>query len=367
MKIQEMLEQLPERVRGMHGYVPGLQKNDSSILKLNSNENPYRPSRAVFEALQNLADPEKTALEKYPSPRSHELRGAIETTLGLSPDSVLAGNGSDEILAILFRGLMDPGDTFVMPDPTYSLYPVLARAAGLNFRSVPLKDDFHIDFEGLLKASRESTSPARVAIMAMPNAPTGLDESAEDLERFIQTFPGWVILDEAYSPFAEKSFMTLAGNRYANLICTSTFSKAWSLAGLRIGWMVAHPELIQQMDKIRDSYNLSRAAQVAARAAILDVSWQTDNANRIKTSREKLIQGLTARGFRCIPSSTNFVLARVPAGSPEQAARIQEEMEKRNILIRYFSHPRVREYLRISVGTDEQMDRVLASLDEILD
>ncbi len=361
-----MLEQLPNRVRQMHGYVPGLQKNDSSILKLNSNENPYPPSPAVFQALKDLADPGKTALEKYPSPRSHELRQAIETTLGLEAGTVLVGNGSDEILAMLFRGLMDPGDAFVMPDPTYSLYPVLAEIAGLKYSTVPLKQDFRIDFTGLLKAAQDSNSPARVAIMAMPNAPTGLDESADDLERFIQDFPGWVILDEAYAPFGEKSFMQQAGSRFANLICTSTFSKAWSLAGMRVGWMAAHPALIDEIDKIRDSYNLSRAAQMAARAAILDVSWQKENAEKIKASRARLVSGLQQRGFQCIPSSTNFVLARVPEGNPEQARKIHQELEKRNILIRYFSLPRVQEYLRISIGTEKQMDQVLTALDEIL-
>lgn len=349
----------------MHGYVPGLQKNDPEILKLNSNENPFPPSPDVQKALRDLADPERTSLEKYPSPRSHELRQAIEEALQLKAGTVLAGNGSDEILALLFRGLLDPGQSFVMPDPTYSLYPILAEATGLKFRTVPLDTDFRIDFEGMLESAQQG-NPARVAIMAMPNAPTGIAESSDDLDRFIRAFPGWVILDEAYAPFAASSFMQKAGIEYPNLICTSTFSKAWSLAGLRIGWMAAHPELVEQIDKIRDSYNLSRAAQVAGRAAILDTEWQKENARKIKAARQHLVQGLTARGFECLPSSANFVLARVPAASAEQALSIHGALEKRRILIRYFSADRVKEYLRISVGTRQQMDQLLTALDEIL-
>lgn len=348
----------------MHGYVPGLQKNDSEIIKLNSNENPYPPSPAVFEALEALADDTRSFPQKYPSPTSRALRAGIEDVLKLQPGSVLAGNGSDEVLALLFRGLMDPGQSFVMPDPTYSLYPILARATGLEYETVPVKEDFRIDLDGILRVAESAN--CKVAIMAMPNAPTGIAEDRESLTRFIEGFPGWVVLDEAYSPFSDFSFMQKAGTDFPNLICTCTFSKAWSLAGMRVGWMVAHPDLIAQIDKIRDSYNLNMAAQSCALAAIRDTNWQSENATKIKQSREKLIQDLNSRGFQCIPSAANFVLARVPDGSAEQARHIEDELEKRSILIRYFAHDRITEYLRISVGTPEQMERLLQALDQIL-
>ncbi|MCB1139286.1 MAG: histidinol-phosphate transaminase [Leptospiraceae bacterium] len=364
VEIQDLLSLLPSRIRKMEGYVPGLQKNDPEIIKLNSNENPYPPSEAVRHALLTLANSAQTPLQKYPAPTAGGLRRAIESRYGLAAGSVLAGNGSDEVLALLFRALLDPGQSFVIARPTYSLYPVLAAATGLKCLEVPLKEDFHMDFSALLKAAAESNSS--LIVLAMPNAPTGLSEKKEELEDFIRSFPGWIILDEAYAPFGDVSFMSRAGGEFSNLICTSTFSKAWSLAGLRVGWMAAHPDLIQEVDKIRDSYNLSRAAQMAATAAIEDVDWQKENARKICATRERLATELKSLGFECLESSANFIFARVPSGTDEEAKRIQQELENRKILIRYFSSEPIRSYLRISIGTDKEMDRLLAELDNIL-
>ena len=347
----------------MHGYVPGLQKNDTEIIKLNSNENPYPPSDAVLKALGSLASG-AMPLQKYPPPRSSGLRSALESRYSLPPGSVLCGNGSDEVLALLFRSLMDPGDSFVMPDPTYSLYPILADAVGVQGIAVPVDEALHIRFDALLTEANARGS--KMIIMAMPNAPTGLYESTEQIETLIRSFAGWVVLDEAYAPFAENSFMHRAGTDFPNLICISTFSKAWSLAGMRIGWMAAHPELVQQIDKLRDSYNLSRAAQMAAEAAIADIAWQEENARRIKESREWLQKELSRLGFECLQSSANFVFARVPSGDPNQARSIFEFLEEKKILIRYFSAPRTAPYLRISIGTPEQMEAVVRGIDEFL-
>ena len=364
VEIQNLISLLPSRIREMEGYVPGLQKNDPEIIKLNSNENPYPPSEAVHGALLALANPIQTPLQKYPAPMAQGLRSAIEKRYGLTEGSVLAGNGSDEVLALLFRSLLDPGQSFIIPRPTYSLYPVLAAATGLRCIEVPLKEDFRMDFSALLKAAAESNSS--LIVLAMPNAPTGLAEKEEELEAFVRAFPGWIILDEAYGPFGDVSFMSRAGSEFNNLICTSTFSKAWSLAGLRVGWMAAHPKLIQQVDKIRDSYNLSRAAQIAATAAMEDVDWQKENARKICATRQRLTEELKIRGFDCLDSSANFVFARVPSGSDEEAKRIQVELEKRKILIRYFSSEPIRSYVRISIGTEEEIQKLLMALDEIL-
>lgn len=341
----------------MHGYVPGLQKNDPEIIKLNSNENPYPPSEKVFHALHRLSSQE-ASLQKYPPPRADALRASIEKRYNLPPGSVLVGNGSDEILALLFRGLLDPGQSFIMPDPTYSLYPILADATGLKPIRIPL-NDFRMPFTEMQEKAAGKT---RVAILAMPNAPTGIYEKSTDLEEFISGFPGWVILDEAYAPFSGEQFMSRAGTEFPNLICTCTFSKAWALAGLRIGWMAAHPLLIEQMDKIRDSYNLSLAAQIAARAAIEDVEWQEQNAARICATRDRLFLELERMGFVCQESSANFVFARVPDGTAEQARALCSYLESRGILIRHFRMPGIEDHVRISVGTDAEIHRLLQEI-----
>lgn len=367
------------RVRAMHGYVPGLQRNDPEIVKLNTNENPFPVAPAVREAIETALRDDH--LHLYPEPRSRELRTAIAGHVGLPAEHALIGNGSDEVLTILFRSLLNAGDSIVTASPTYSLYPTLTEILGARVQAIAVGEDWQMNLAAMQSAMQPgSAAPGgapKLAIITNPNAPTGLLENREAVLEFARANPALTLADEAYADFGDGSVASYAGTAdYPRLLVCGTFSKTYSLAGGRVGWLLAHPDVIAELDKVRDSYNINRLTQVAALAALRDQDELKRRIAIIKDTRAKTIAGLTKLGFRVLPSQANFVFAQAPTnfanqhlpdGSPADSGghACYEHLTARKILVRYFPGPRTGEFVRITIGTPEQMDKLLAVLGEI--
>lgn len=334
------------------GYVPGEQPQGVRLIKLNTNENPYPPSPKVMAALRAL-DPE--TLRKYPDPAATAFRRACAARYGYPDESwIMAGNGMDEILSLLLRTYMDPGDTLLTGYPTYSLYEVLCQLHGTALRYEDLDDAF------LLPESFYHI-PARVALVTRPNAPSGVSVSRESVERLCREFQGLVAIDEAYVDFADDSCMDFP-QRFENAVVMRTFSKSFSLAGMRVGVVVARPEIIDGFMKVKDSYNMNAFSQAAALAAIEDYEYMQEQVARVRATRERLRDALTALGFAVPRSQSNFLLAQWH----ENARPLFDALRARNILVRYFAHRRLDNALRITIGTDEECDALLSALREIL-
>jgi histidinol-phosphate aminotransferase len=340
-------------IAAMHGYVPGEQINDAGVIKLNSNENPYPPSPKVLASIAAAAD---AALRRYPEPASDTLRQAASRVYGVHVDRIIAGNGSDELLSMLMRCFVGPGDRVAYATPTYSLYDTLVDIQGAAKASVRYADDFSIP--PALARQR-----AAVTFVCNPNAPSGTIVSRASIARLARAVRGILVVDEAYVDFAsnpDASCIPLV-RRHDNVIVLRTFSKSFSLAGLRIGLAFASPALIAGLMKVKDSYNLNRISATAATAALQDLSWMRRNVVRIQRSRAALSAALARLGFHVYPSETNFVLARRP---DTDMRRIQRELKGRRILIRHFDVPGLEDCLRISVGTPAEIRTVISALNE---
>jgi histidinol-phosphate aminotransferase len=345
-------------VEQMAAYVPGKQPAPGSrVLKLNTNENPYPPSpevaRAVLRELENGGD----RLRRYSDPSARALRQAVSDVTGFPLDGILAGNGSDEILALLMRAVVDPGDLVAYPEPTYVLYETLAAAQGAAVRTFPFDRDFPLP-AGLFGCD------ARVVFLASPNSPSGNSHPAADIERLAESLPrGLVVVDEAYADFASEDALALA-RRLPNVVVTRTLSKSYSLAGLRVGFLFGAPELVAGVGKVKDSYNLDRLALVAAEAAVRDDAWMRRNVERVRRTRSRLEAELTRLGFSVLPSEANFVFARLD--SAERARRCYERLEAEGILVRYFDRPGLDDGIRISVGSEEETTELVEALGRAL-
>jgi len=338
----------------VEGYVPGEQPQGSGVIKLNTNENPYPPSPKVLEAIRDL---DAEALRKYPDAVSKQFRAACAERYGQdSGDWVIIGNGTDELLAMALRTFVDPGDTVLATYPTYSLYEVLCRLHGCTLHCEDLGKSFQLT-ESFYKF------PARLCFLTRPNAPTGVAVPRDDVERFCRGFDGIVIIDEAYVDFADDNCMDFP-KRFENAIVMRTFSKSFSLAGMRIGTAVAQPELIRAFLKTKDSYNMNAASQAAGLAAIQDWPYMRENAERICRTRARLQSELRQLGFDVPDSQTNFLLARLE--SAETARGVFQALRDKNILVRYFDVRNLDNALRITIGTDEECDALLTALHEIL-
>ncbi len=335
------------------GYTPGFQPKEPGFVKLNTNENPYPPSPRAVEAMRAAVG---DSLRKYPPPMSDAFRSAAARVLGTSPDRILVGNGSDDVLNIAVRSFCDQGDPIAWPTPTYSLYDSLAAVQGARPVRVEFPEDYSIP-EGL------ASTGAKLTILANPNAPTGTTVPPEEVSRLAEKLDGVLLVDEAYADFADADCLALV-DRHPNVIVSRSFSKSYSLAGLRVGYAVAQEPLIEGMCKVKDSYNLDSVALAGATAAIEDQEWLRRNVDRIKATRERMTTELEAMGFRCMPSQTNFVFARAPEST--EAATLYKQLFERKVLVRYFDLPRVRDGLRISVGSDEEVDTLLSALEQIL-
>jgi len=334
-------------ISAMTGYVPGEQPRDDGFVKLNTNENPYSPSPKVYAALRTSINP---ALRLYPEPLSDRLRSAAASVYGLKPGNIIAGNGSDELLSLLLRCFVGPKDRVAYPVPTYSLYDTLVEIQD----GVSVRIDYPADFSLPEALARQD---AVVTFLCNPNAPSGTLVSLSDVAKLAGTVAGILVVDEAYVDFAESEGASSVPliRQFSNLVVLRSFSKSFSLAGMRIGLALASEEIIGGMMKVKDSYNLNRLSMIAATAALGDMAWMKRNAERIQRSRRQLSRALGRLGYQVYPSHANFVLARKPG---ENLRPVYEELKRRKILVRYFDTPQLRDCLRITVGRPEEV-RVL--------
>lgn len=336
----------------MEGYVPGEQPREPGVIKLNTNENPYPPSPKVRKAiLAELGDP----LRLYPDPEATALRRQAAMTYGFDLSRIVAGNGSDDLLAMIAKVFLGEGDALACPTPTYTLYDTLVRIQGGRLLGVPYPADYSLP---KALASRK----ARVTVVASPNSPSGTSVPVAALAALAKAVPGVLVIDEAYADFSDANALSLA-REMENVIVLRTFSKSFSLAGLRIGLGFAHPRIVEGLNKVRDSYNLNRLSIAAGAAALADIEWMERNAAKVRRTREALIAGLPGAGFLPFPSRSNFVLARRAGGG--SARPVYDALKRRGILVRHFDTPRLDGCLRISVGTDEEVGALLAAMKAI--
>lgn len=340
-------------VKELVPYVPGEQPKIANLVKLNTNENPYGPSPKAIAAMQaELGD----SLRLYPDPNSDRLKQSVADHYGVSTAQVFVGNGSDEVLAHIFHGLFQHGRPLLFPDVTYSFYPVYCGLYGIPFEAVPLDERFQIRVEDYAR-------PNGGIIFPNPNAPTGCLLTRDAVEALLNGSPdSVVVVDEAYIDFGGESAIALV-DRYPNLLVTQTLSKSRSLAGLRVGLAVGHPDLIEALERIKNSFNsypLDRMAIAGAAAAFDDRAWFDETRQRVIHSREQLVAALEARGFEVLPSAANFVFARHPG---KDAAGIAAGLREKGVIVRHFKQARIAQFLRITIGTPEQNQALLDALD----
>ncbi|MGQ9472437.1 MAG: histidinol-phosphate transaminase [Candidatus Caldatribacteriaceae bacterium] len=341
-----------EQIRRMEGYVPGEQPQEEGYIKLNTNENPYSPSPRVVERLQAFLS--HSSLSLYPHPFSDRVRVQVERVYGVPKDWILVGNGSDEVLNLVFRTLLGKGDRVVYPFPTYTLYRTLALLQEAEPWEIPFPEDFSLPLEFI-------SARASLKVLCNPNSPTGTYIFPDMIEELLQASSCPVLLDEAYIDFAPQSALTLLP-RFPNLLIARTLSKSFSLAGLRVGFLFAHPEMVREICKAKDSYNVNILSQVGAEAALETVEHAMKNIERIKKTRLWFSRKMEELGFYVYPSQANFVLVRRKG---KDLRPLYEELKRRKILIRYF--PEWPDSLRITIGTDEQMEILLAHIQEIME
>lgn len=368
-------------VRKLHPYTPGEQPKMPGLIKLNTNENPFPPSPHVLEAVRAAVD---ARLRLYPNPTADRLREKLAAYHGCKPENIIVGNGSDELLEMAVHAFVEPvsalrpapGKQLKLAsgknrkskalvqyfEPSYSLYPVLAQMHGAVGNAVPLNPDFTMPSVAELRRRRRWDFDAALTFVTTPNAPTGTGISTSSLEELCTATRGVVVLDEAYADFAPENALHLA-LKYPNVLVSRTFSKAYSLCFLRVGYFVGHPTLIAALHKIRDSYNVNGLGQIAAEATLEDLDYYRANIRTIIKTRDELSRELTNLGFSVIPSVTNFIFTRPPRMA---AVKWYEALRQRNILVRWFDQPVVRDYLRITIGTAEQMEQFLSGVRQIL-
>jgi histidinol-phosphate aminotransferase len=338
-------------IASLAGYIPGEQPGDEKLAKLNTNENPYPPSPRVLAALRKATN---QSLRLYPEPLSDSLRNIAAEIYGVRPENILAGNGSDEILSIVLRCFVGPGDRVAFPVPTYSLYETLVRIQDGEPVCVDYPADFAIPPD-------LSSANAAVTFLCNPNSPSGTLVALTEIQKLARDVNGVIVVDEAYIDFAEdqrSSAISLIHN-IPNLIVLRTFSKSFSLAGMRIGLAFAPAELIVGMMKVKDSYNLNRLSLIAASAALQDLPWMQRNVRRIQQTRRKLIDGLGKLGFYVYPSQANFVMAK-KKGQKQKA--LYDTLRERKIFVRYFDTPGLQDSLRITVGTPQEVGSLLQEI-----
>ncbi len=339
----------------MKGYQPGEQPKNLSTIKLNTNENPYPPSASVLKAVRGAAD---VRLRLYPEPTADTLRQALSKVYRWPVEGILVGNGSDEILSLLFNTALGKGDLVQYPDITYSLYPVLAQIREARVKEVKLNADWSLDF-------KKFSTNARLTLWGYPNPPVGNCFTVAEMKSFCKKAKGLVLIDEAYVDFADKNCLEIA-KACPNVLLLRTMSKSFSLAGVRLGFTLAHPSVIEQLMKVKDSYNVNRVTQAVAAAALSPSGLKdmNDKVKKIRFDRNSLGEDLRNMGFYVPDSQANFLLA-TRAGKPGAEA-LYKNLKKKRLLVRYFSHPRLKDSLRITVGTPEQNGKLLAELKRLL-
>lgn len=340
------------KLRRIDPYVPGEQPQSDDIIKLNANENPYPPAPGVQETLRTY-DASRLAL--YPDANGKALKNALASRFGLKPTQVFLGNGSDDVLALAFQSFFCSEQPILYPDITYSFYPVWCDLFRIPYETVPLDENFCVNV-------RDYDKPNGGIVLPNPNAPTGRGVSLDFLEDLLQHNADCVvIIDEAYVDFGAQSAVPLL-SKYENLLVVQTMSKSRSLAGLRIGYALGSETLIATLEAVKNSYNsytMDALALAAGEAAVKDEAYFQETCRKVIATRERTAEELRALGFSVQPSLTNFLFVTHPA---KKAPEIFEYLRQKNIFIRYFKLPRIDNYLRITVGTDEQMDRMIDAL-----
>jgi histidinol-phosphate aminotransferase len=343
-------------VKGLKPYVPGEQPRLANLVKLNTNENPYGPSPRALEAIRAATG---ESLRLYPDPNAEQLKLAIGRYHGVGAQNVFVGNGSDEVLAHAFLGLLKQSRPILFPDISYSFYPVYCGLYQVGFETIPLADDFSIRVADYAQANGGIIFPN-------PNAPTGCLVPLADIEGLLQAnMDSVVVIDEAYVDFGGESAIPLTA-RYPNLLVVQTLSKSRSLAGLRVGFAVGHADLIEALERVKNSFNsypLDRLAIAGAVAAYEDREYFERTCKAVIATREKLSDELKTLGFEVLPSAANFIFARHPQHDAEKSALA---LRQRSIIVRHFRQPRIDQFLRITVGTDEQCATLVSALKEIL-
>ncbi len=357
-------------VQALHPYVPGEQPKIRGLIKLNTNENPYPPSPGVRRAVQAAVD---ERLRLYPNPTAARLRAKLARRHGCAAENIIVGNGSDELLALAVRTFVetrsaergvrnDPRTVVQYFTPSYSLYPVLAAMHGARTNAVSLAPDFALPTVAALRVAGAWDFRAALTFITTPNAPSGRGYGTSELEKLCRAQQGVVVLDEAYVDFAPENAAALA-LKFPHVIVARTFSKAYSLCFQRVGYFIAPPALIAALDKMRDSYNVNGLGQVAALATLDDLPYYRRNFRRVIATRERLSGTLRKLGFAVFPSATNFILARPPRFP---AAEWLEKLRARKILVRWFQYPEVRDFLRITIGTQAEADALVGAVRRIL-
>ena len=344
------------QVERMSAYVPGEQPKIAGLTKLNTNENPYPPSPKVLETLRGAIDGK---LRLYPDPTSSALRVKLGKIHGFKADQIIIGNGCDDILNLCVRAFCGECEKLAYFWPSYSLYPVLANIQGATQVELPLDENFQIKAHPSLLAK---LAGVKLVFITQPNAPSGVWLQRVELQRVIEETQGVVVIDEAYVDFASENCLDLVDD-YENVIVARTFSKAFSFAGMRVGWAVGSGALIGALNKVKDSYNVSRLSQLGAEATLDEWEYFQQNVKKICATRDRTVSELAKLGFFVYPSQTNFVFARPAA--PWTAKQWFDGLRARNILVRWWDADRVRDFARVSIGTDEDMDRFLAATKEI--
>ena len=346
-------------VRALTPYTPGEQPKSPATVKLNTNENPYPPSPKCAEVLSGF---DLDRLRRYPDPVFTALRARIARIWKTTPSRIFVGNGSDEILTLAAKAFVDDDEAIGSLDPSYSLYKTLAAIRNVPFVPSPLADDF--TWDGNI-AMRHQPSGAKVSLFLLtnPNAPTGTLTPAETVMRTAKGFKGVLVVDEAYADFAKANCVQQAvAPQNRNVIVMRTLSKSFSLAGLRVGYCIGPEDLIDALYKVKDSYNVDALAQAVALAAFNDLPWMRANVAKVKRTRTRVIRELSRRGWQIPPSDANFIFAR-PAR--KLAAELFGALRARNMFVRYFKGSRTGDRLRITIGTDAEMDALLAALAEL--
>lgn len=351
-----MKEFWSRRIRDAVPYTPGEQPKDRKFIKLNTNECPYPPSPKVLTAIQEAAN---DRLRLYPDPECRELRAAIAKREGLKPEQVFCGNGSDEILAFAFQAFFDPGREVVFPQITYSFYPVYTDFFGLDRREVPMNPDFSVPID-LLCGNNGGV------VLANPNAPTGIAVGLDVVEKILRANPDVVVIvDEAYIDFGAHSAVGLI-DKYPNLLVIQTASKSRALAGLRVGWSMGNENLIAALRCVRDSinsYTLDRLAQDGAKAAMEDEEYFQATRQKVMATREWTAQALKEKGFAVLPSQANFLFVRHPAHNGRE---LLDGLRAGGILVRWWDKPEIENWLRVSIGTQSEMEALVKALDELI-
>lgn len=343
-----------ENISAMQGYTPGEQPQTGKFIKLNTNENPYPPSAQVTQAIARVAE---GGLLRYPDAMADAFRIRAAQLWNVDQDWILCGNGSDDLLTILTRTFVGEGETLRLPYPSYVLYRTLAQIQGAIYEEIHFESDWTLN-----EQFTSTSSQPKLAFLPNPNSPSGTLISKEVIAQMAERLPCPLIVDEAYADFADSHCIELVKD-HENVVVTRSLSKSYGLAGLRFGYLIAQPRIVRELSKVKDSYNCDALAIAGATAAIDDQDWLADNRNRIVTTRRRLEDGMSELGFSVQPSQANFVWS---THSEQPVQPLYEQLKSKRILVRYMQYPEWGDGLRISVGTDDQIEACLATLRTVM-